>query len=601
MAQIAEQVVHDIALDKTGELSIKGQRWTLSTADERAAQTISQKYDLPLAFAHLLVDRVKDFDDIPTYLSPTLRQLLPNPYHLKDMQKAVDRIYTAIKQKEKIAVFGDYDVDGATSSALLKRFFQHIGSDLMAYIPDRIQEGYGPSIKGFSELKRQAIEVIITVDCGTMSFEALTYAQQEALDVIVLDHHVSDIKLPPAVALVNPNRFDEESEYGFLAAVGVTFLFLVGLHQKLRQDNFYHENNIESPNLMKWLDIVALGTVCDVVPLVDVNRAFVTQGLKVMQKQENPGLRALCQVASVQQRLSAYHLGFVLGPRINAGGRVGTSSLGTDLLSSEDFFSVQETAKKLDLFNSERKAVEQQVLEEAMALAEKKCIDHAVIVVACKGWHQGVIGIVASRLKERFHRPCFVMALDDEGVGKGSGRSIKGFDMGTAVLASHQAEIIEKGGGHPMAAGVTITQDQLPRFEKFMDDTFGQQMGADFDFTPNIKLSTSLGLATIDDIFMSYLEKLAPYGAANAEPKFLIPQVKLQNTRVVGEKHIRGDLVDFRQNRIQAICFGAVETALEEAFLTSTESLDVIGTLKMNVWNGYAKPQFQILDARYSR
>ena len=446
--------------------------WQPRAADERVALAMAQQHGISELLAGILAGRGVALDDVPRFLNPTLRDDLPDPFHLLDMDKAVARIMRALNEKQPIAVFGDYDVDGATSTALLHRYFAALGVSITPYIPDRMKEGYGPSVEGFAKLIDAGAQLIITVDCGTLAHAPIAYAASRGVDVMVLDHHLSSGALPDAVAVVNPNRVDETSPLTHLAAVGVTFLLLVALTKKLREAKFFGAGSLVlgsgtngpsqhpvpstqhrlEPNLLSLLDLVALGTVCDVMPLTGLNRTLVAQGLKVMAGRRNLGLSVLSDVARLDESPNVYHLGFLLGPRINAGGRVGASGLGVALLTSDDAFAAQHMAEILDTHNAERQAIEAMVSEQAFAAAEAQS-NLPVIMVAAAGWHQGVIGIVAGRLKEKFQRPAVVVSLEN-GMGKASARSVTGADFGAAVHAALAEALITHGGGHAMAAGL---------------------------------------------------------------------------------------------------------------------------------------------------
>jgi single-stranded-DNA-specific exonuclease len=463
------------------ERSLTGRRWAARLADERAALAIAQRHGLPDAVCRLLAARDIGLEAVPDFLDPTLRKFLPDPSHLKDMDAAIARLVVAVQKGEKIVVFGDYDVDGATSSALLLRFFRAVGGNIGVYIPDRRKEGYGPNATALLRIKEEGASVVVTVDCGITAFEPLAEARRAGLDLIVIDHHIAEIALPEAVAVVDPNRVDDDSPHKHMAAVGVAFLLTVGVNRALRDMGWYVGERKE-PDLRQWLDLVALGTVCDVVPLVGVNRALVRQGLQVMAQRRNVGLAALADVARLKEPPGAYHLGFMLGPRVNAGGRVGQADLGARLLSSEDPHEVGALAVRLDEFNAERRAIEREVLDQAIARIEglygpdRKGLPSALLVES-EGWHVGVIGIVASRLVERYGRPAFVVGMDGA-LGKGSGRSVRGVDLGAAVIAARQAGLLVNGGGHAMAAGLTVARDSLPELARFLDGRIAPQLGA---------------------------------------------------------------------------------------------------------------------------
>ncbi|MDG1859213.1 MAG: single-stranded-DNA-specific exonuclease RecJ, partial [Emcibacteraceae bacterium] len=454
------------------ENSITGRSWISRPAEPRFIAAIAQNHDLPEIVARVIVGRGVSVDDAEVFLNPTLKETLPDPSIFKDMDKACARIADAIIAKEKVAVFGDYDVDGATSSAIFKRYFKSIGQEVTAYIPDRMTEGYGPNAKALLELKAAGHDLVITVDCGIVSFEPLTAAMNAGLDVIVVDHHQAEARLPDAVAVVNPNRLDEEPGYGQLAAIGVSFITIVGINRELRKRGWYKDEGIDEPNIIEWLDLVALGTICDVVPLVGVNRALVAQGLKVMAKRQNAGLKALSDVAGVTEAPGTYHAGFLLGPRVNAGGRVGRSESGTILLSTDDDEEAAKISSELNTYNAERQAIEARVLEDAMDQVSAKIgpggVVPSVIIAANVGWHPGVIGIVAGRLKEHFGRPTIIIAIDDNGDAKGSGRSIYGVDLGAAITAARQSDILIAGGGHAMAAGLSMRQEMIDDFNEFL-------------------------------------------------------------------------------------------------------------------------------------
>ncbi|MBT5185533.1 MAG: single-stranded-DNA-specific exonuclease RecJ, partial [Kordiimonadaceae bacterium] len=442
------------------ENSVTNRTWVARPAQMRIVQAIAQNHSLPEIIARVVAGRGIGIDDAATFLNPTLKEMLPDPSHFKDMDVACERIADAIVAGEKVAVFGDYDVDGATSSAIFKRFFKALNQDITAYIPDRMKEGYGPNTKALLELKLAGHKLVITVDCGIVSFDPLAAAKEAGLDMIVVDHHQAEAKLPDAVAVVNPNRLDEEPGYGQLAAIGVSFITIVGINRELRNRGWYKQQGLKEPNIINWLDLVALGTICDVVPLVGINRALVSQGLKVMASRHNVGLKALSDVAGITEAPNTYHAGFLLGPRVNAGGRVGRSESGTILLSTDDEQQAINISNELNTYNAERQAIEAMVLEDAMDQVAHKIgvggIAPPVIIASGVGWHPGVIGIVAGRLKEHFNRPTIVIAIDDNGDAKGSGRSIMGVDLGSAITAARQSEILSAGGGHAMAAGLSM-------------------------------------------------------------------------------------------------------------------------------------------------
>ena len=581
------------------EKSLTGRRWAARLSDERLALAMAQRHGLPDAICRLLAARNVGLESVPDFLEPTLRKFLPDPSHLKDMDAAVERLVRAVKAGEKIVVFGDYDVDGATSSALLQRFFRSAGANIGVYIPDRRKEGYGPNAPALLKLKEQGAAVVVTVDCGVTAYEPLAEARKVGLDVIVIDHHQAEMALPEAVAVVDPNRVDDDSPHKQMAAVGVAFLLAVGVNRALRAANWYGDGKPE-PDLRQWLDLVALGTVCDVVPLTGVNRALVRQGLQVMRQRRNAGLAALADVARLREEPGAYHLGFMLGPRVNAGGRVGQADLGARLLASDDTEEVGALALRLDEFNSERRDIEREVLDQAIARIEglygpdRKAMP-SVLLVESEGWHVGVIGIVASRLVERYGRPAFVIGMDGE-LGKGSGRSVRGVDLGAAVIAARQEGLLVNGGGHAMAAGLTVARLALPDLAKFLDDRIAPQLGA----APAIRelgIDAALAPAAATHDLVTMIERAGPFGAGNALPRFALPGVRVNYAQPVGEGHVRCTLVGQERGRVEAIAFRAAQTAVGPALLDMAKPiLHVAGALRIDRYNGRESVRLQIDD-----
>lgn len=582
------------------EHSLTGRRWAARLADERTALAIGQRHGLPDAICRLLAARNVELDAVPDFLDPTLRKFLPDPSHLKDMDAAIARLVRAVRQGERIVVFGDYDVDGATSSALLLRFFRAVGGDIGVYIPDRRKEGYGPNATALLKLKEEGASVVVTVDCGITAFEPLAEARRVGLDLIVIDHHMAEVALPEAVAVVDPNRIDDDSPHKQLAAVGVAFLLAVGINRALREAGWYGTARPE-PDLRQWLDLVALGTVCDVVPLVGVNRALVRQGLQVMAQRRNAGLAALADVARLKEPPGAYHLGFLLGPRVNAGGRVGQADLGARLLSSDDAHEVGALAIRLDEFNAERRAIEREVLDQAIARIEglygpERRGLPAALVVESEGWHVGVIGIVASRLVERYGRPAFVIGMDGE-LGKGSGRSVRGVDLGAAVIAARQAGLLVNGGGHAMAAGLTVARTALPELIHFLDARIAPQLG-EAPAVRELGIDAALAPAAATQELVDMIERAGPFGAGNALPRFALTGVRVSYAQPVGEGHVRCTLVGAQRGRVEAIAFRAGQTALGPALLDSARPvLHVAGALRIDRFGGRESVRLQIDDA----
>lgn len=581
--------------------SVTGRAWASRLADERLALAIAQREGLPEIVARVLAGRGVAPEDCAAYLAPSLKTLMPDPSCVTDMDKAALRVAEGIAAGEKIAVFGDYDVDGATSSALLYRFFKAVGSDLRVYIPDRIREGYGPNAPALKRLKDDGIDLVITVDCGTMAHKALGEAADYGLPSIVVDHHQAEVALPPAFALVNPNRLDDTSGLGQLAAAGVTFLFLVALNRALREAGWYSSR--EAPDLMQWLDLVALGTVCDVVPLTGLNRAFVAQGLRVMARRRNTGLAALADVARMNGMPAPYHCGFQLGPRVNAGGRVGKSDLGVRLLTTEDEIEARDIAEELNRMNAERQAIEAQVLEEALMQVDERLArtrantPPPVIVAAGKGWHPGVIGIVASRLKDKYERPSLVVAIDQKGEGKGSGRSLSGVDLGRAVTAALEAGLLVNGGGHAMAAGLTVREDKLDALEEFLSKRLADDVAIASEARA-LRLDGAIAARGATRDLFELLQQAGPYGAGNSEPRFAVPSVRVVKADIVGKAHVRCILSGEDGGRLKAIAFRAAETPLGALLMDRGSGLiHVAGRLSADDWQGRRDVQFTIEDA----
>jgi len=580
------------------EKSLLGKRWVVRPADDRTALALAQRAGVPELVGRVLASRGIGLDEAEAFLNPTLRDMLPDPSDFLDMDLSCTRLADAVMAAEKVCVFGDYDVDGATSAALLSRYFAAVGRELTVYVPDRLSEGYGPNAPALLRLRAEGASLAVTVDCGTSAHQALEAAAEAGLDVIVVDHHKAETLLPRARAVINPNRLDETSPHGQLCAVGVTFLLVVGINRALRERGWFKDR--PEPDLTQWLDLVALGTVCDVVPLTGVNRALVTQGLKVMARRGNAGLRALADVAGIAQAPGAYHAGFVLGPRINAGGRVGRSDLGARLLSTDDGSEADGLAHQLDGLNQERQVIEAAVLKEAMAQVESRGGaggSAALIFAAGEGWHPGVIGIVASRLKERYNRPACVVALDGE-KGLGSGRSVSGLDLGAAVIAARQAGHLEKGGGHAMAAGFQVAKARLADLEAFLAERLGD--GEPRDLAPSLYVDGGLKAGAANVALIESLERVGPFGSGNPEPRFAITAATLVKADPVGrdQNHLRCILADDGGRRLTAIAFRAMDRDLGPALVRHGGApFHFAGKLRLNEWQGRTSAQFHIEDA----
>ena len=569
------------------ETSASGRRWVGPGPDEdRLAEAMAQATGLPGPVARVLVRRGVEPGGAEGFLAPALRDLLPDPMTLRDMGPAADRFLAAVARRERIAVFADYDVDGGASAALLITWLRAMGREATLYIPDRIDEGYGPNVPAMQALGR-AHDLILCVDCGTLSHEPLAAA---GCDVVVLDHHLGGEVLPVAVAVVNPNRQDEDSSLGHLCAAGVVFLMLVEANRRLKADG------TAGPDLMAMLDLVALATVADVAPLVGLNRAFVRQGLKVMARRERPGLAALADVARLDRPPSAYHLGFLMGPRVNAGGRIGAADLGARLLATADPHEAAALAERLDRLNSERRAVEAAVLAEATAQAEARGAEGPLVWAAGEGWHPGVVGIVASRLKEAFGRPAVVIGLAG-GEGKGSGRSVEGVDLGSAVQRVAAEGLLVRGGGHRMAAGLTVAEGQLKAAMARLGELLARQ-GAGAGGPRDLRLDGLLmpGAATPD--LVERIEAAGPFGQAAPAPRFALPEMGVAFAKRVGEGHLKLTLADGGGRRIEAIAFRAFEGPLGP-FLEGLGGgrVHVAGKIETNHWQGRTTVQLRLDDA----
>jgi len=583
-------------------VSAKGFAWLerLTPDAEPCATAISQRHGLPELLGRVLAARGVTLEEVETVLNPTLKVLMPNPSTLRDMDTAAKRLADAVQNREGVALFGDYDVDGAASSALLGRFFAHHGHNARIYIPDRLFEGYGPNAAAIENLVQEGARLIVTVDCGTTSTEPISRAVELGADVIVIDHHQADEDLPAACAVVNPNRQDDLSQLGNLCAAGVVFLVLVATARELRQRGHYAQGTAE-PDLISELDLVALATVADVVPLTGLNRAYVTQGLQVMRWRRNTGLTALADAAGLNEVPTPYHLGFILGPRINAGGRIGDAALGSRLLTSEDAVDAGRIALLLDKLNKERRALEAQMLEEALAEADSLIDarpDAPLLIVGSSDWHKGIVGLVASRLTERFRRPSCVIAWDRErGEGTGSLRSVPGADIGAAVRAAVAAGHLVKGGGHAMAAGLTAVRDNIAVVGEFLSAQLAEKV-CDVRERAGLDIDGALTFSGITDAFFELIESVGPFGQGNPSPRFAFPATRIKFAKVVGEAHIRCALESADGGRLDGIAFRAAGQPLGDLLLgTNGLPIHIAGHLKRSTWGGRDKIELIIEDA----
>ena len=570
------------------ETSLTGRKWLGPTVElERAAELIVQDTDLPRALAQVLARRGVSAQEAAGFLAPQLRELMPDPRSLKDMERASARIVRALDGRERVAIFADYDVDGGTSAALLIDWFRELGHDATLYVPDRIDEGYGPNAPAMEMLAADH-SLIICVDCGTLSHEALAAAT--GTDIIVLDHHLGGETLPPALAVVNPNRQDETGDLAHLCAAAVVFLTLVDAGRILR------ERGDKGPDLISMLDLVALATVADVAPLIGVNRAFVVQGLKIMARRARIGLVALSDVGRLDTAPKAYHLGFVLGPRINAGGRIGQADLGARLLSCRDPHEASALAEKLDMLNSERRAIEEEVRAAALAQAEERGFDAPLVWAAGEGWHAGVVGIVASRLKEATGRPAVVIGFDGD-EGKGSGRSVSGIDLGASIQRLAMDGMIEKGGGHKMAAGLSLSREQLEPAMARLSELLDKQ-GAGALGPSDLKLDGALMPGAANQQLVEQLDDAGPYGASAAGPRFAFPDCVIHFAKQIGTGHLKITFSDGTGSRLDAIAFGAFDTALGPTLQNHGGArFHLAGRLELNTWQGRTSVQLRLDDA----
>lgn len=581
------------------ERSASARRWKARLDDQRMAEAISQRHELPEIIGRVLAARGVGVDEAEAFLDPTIRTLMPQPSALMDMEKGAARLADAITAGEKIGAIADYDVDGVTSAAMLVLFLQAVGSACAVHIPDRLTEGYGPSLKAVESLKSQGTEVLVTLDCGVMAHDPLLRAAELGMTTIIVDHHQAGELLPEAYAVINPNRQDDTSGLGYLCAAGVTMIFIATVNKLLRQKNWYGEARPE-PNMLQWLELVALATVCDVVPLKGLNRAYVTQGLKIMARRENLGLACLADVARLKRKPDTYALGYLLGPRINAAGRIGNAAMALTLLTTEDKGEAAQIAQELERLNRERQEIELAVVGQAMIQADNmlgKERRASVLVVSGKGWHPGVVGLAAARLKERFSLPSFVLAEDKAGhLASGSGRSVPGVDIGSAVREAFEAGLIVKGGGHAMAAGLTVETSRLGDLRGFLEDRLGPQVAAAQDRALAIDAALTAGAATLE--LIELLEQAGPYGTAHPSPVFAFPAHRVLYADRAGGDHIRCTIASSDGKRLKAVAFRAMGTELGELLLSEKQlPLHVAGRLTIDDWSGARVPCLHIEDA----
>ena len=584
--------------------SIKGYFWNIKDYDEKLALTIFQKKHVSEITSRLLAIKNIKMDDIDNYLDPKIKNLLKNPYHLLDMDKAVKVIYQAIINHKHICIFGDYDVDGATATALMVKYFRGIDITVSVYVPDRIEDGYGLNEQSIEKLHNEGIDFIITVDCGISSYEAVEYANSIGVDVVITDHHLGPLEIPHAKAVVNPNRLDEESEYKYLAGVGVAFMLCIALNTYLRNKNYFAEHNLKEQNLLYFLDLVALGTVCDVMPLININRAFVKQGLEIFKQRTNIGLNALSDLMELKEVNDTYHLGYVLGPRINASGRVGDVSISNKLLSCEDKYEAKHLAEQLNQFNIERQEIEKDILDKAIDKIEKnKLYEDSAIFIYGEGWHEGVIGIIASRIKDKYNRPVFVLSMDDK-VGKASCRSVdKSIDIGSVIIKAKEKGLLLSGGGHAMAGGFTFEVSKLEDIKNFIKDHIKDSLQLYLEQN-NRYADLIMDCNAVNDKLVSELESMGPFGTDNSKPLVILKNVVILSTKKFGrnKEHLRCVVCDnnglgIKNNKLIVNIFKVGENDIMlNALQNVGTKCDLIGTLSINKWMNLNNIQFIVDD-----
>tara|TARA_Y100000590_G_scaffold467509_1_gene646631 strand:+ start:101 stop:1852 length:1752 start_codon:yes stop_codon:yes gene_type:complete len=574
--------------------SVSGKNWIFKKFNVSDVNKISEDYSLTEIVAKLISIRKKNIDDISSFLDPKIKNLLPNPFQLKDMSSAIERTCKAIVSNETVGIFGDYDVDGASSTALLTRYFSLINQKVITYIPDRRRDGYGPNKAGFDNLIKKGSKIIFTVDCGTMSFEPISFAQKLKIDVIVLDHHQSDTTIPKACAVVNPNRYDDTSGLNYLCAAGVCFVFLVALNKKLRDLNWFKKKKLQEPDILAMLDLVSLGTVCDVVPLIGLNRAIVKQGLKVIKRRSNLGLKTLFDFCNIESQPTTFDLGFRLGPRINAGGRLGKSSHGAELLISEDPQKTYQIVLDLDKSNKERQAIES-TLSEQINFEAKKHHNYPILVLSGDNWHEGIIGIVASRIKDKYNKPTILISINED-TGKGSARSVIGFDIGAQIIKGVQSGILEKGGGHKMAGGFTLKKKNISQFRDFLIKNF-EKSNTNLSTHINLYLDAAIAPSALNIDFFNQIDSLGPFGSGNVEPKFLIENIKVISSTIVGNNHIKAILQGSDGSVFKGFIWNGKNSIFQQYLDKKNKNkINLAGKMRMNQWKGERKIEFQIED-----
>ena len=589
-------------------LSLTGAEWNVVALDsftQRFSDYLYQKYELPNIISPYLSFKGINLDQFENFFSPKLKNLLPEPFLFKDLEKGVKRLADEVENFRPIGIFGDYDVDGATSAAMIASYLEYCGLKTFIHIPDRFLEGYGPNEKALKGLYQKGAELIITVDCGISSFEPLKAMSSVNIDLIVIDHHNPDTTLPPAYAIINPKRIDTHKGYEDLCAAGVTFIFLIGLNRELRQRGFF-KNKIE-PDLFSFLDLVALGTVCDVVPLIGINRAFVKQGLSIMKKRENPGIKALCDISKINDAPNTQALGFSLGPRINAGGRIGNSELGVHLLKEKDDIKSIEIATKLDDLNKKRRFITSELESSVVGQIEKMISNNndiipSAIVVYGHDYHEGVIGIVAGRMKETYNRPVCIIAIDKSGIGKGSGRSVFGIPLGDIVIDAVKAKILSSGGGHDMAAGFSLKENNIDDFNAFLITKIDQYMKQGIPSVSYIAASViTVAGCTLE--LADWINNLGPWGIGIEEPKFIISNAKISSLRKFGSnnEHVSFYISDSSSKKLKVKKFNILNSKLNLVFNNFINiNFNFLGRLNIDTWNNSKSIELMLDDIIYS-
>ena len=570
--------------------SVQGKEWLIKDYDKNLLELISSKFEVDFFTAKLLSIKGILVNEIESFLEPKIKNFLPNPTHFKDCDQGIKIIYKHISNNSKICIFGDYDVDGATSAGMMSLYLKKLKVNYSVYIPDRQRDGYGPTIETFKKIMREDIKLIITLDCGTTSFDAIKFAKDNNIDVVVIDHHKSQENLPIADAVINPNRLDENDEFYYLCAAGVLFIFLAGLNTFLRYKKYFETININEPNLFDFLDLVMLGTICDVVPLINLNRAFVHQGLKIASKRNNLGLKTLTDYSKINKKLSTYEVGYVLGPKINAGGRIGKSNLGYKLLTTDDAETAYLISSELNSLNLKRKELEGNIINEAIDLVDKQKLQDIIFLVK-KDWHEGLIGIVASRLKEHYNRPAFILSQNGL-ICKGSARSILGFDIGLAITKCKQMDLLIKGGGHPMAGGFSIETDKLDIFKNEILKIYKKSIR---DNNNHFYIDSYLETSAINIDLINKINLLEPYGSGNKEPVFAFENFKISKIIDTNNNHVKV-VMQKGSFYLNAICFNSKNKDIGNYLLNYKKNFNVAGKIKLNEWNGKTNIELIIDD-----